>query len=380
MRNGLHISCAFQEVAPDVPNADQPSHPSPPAPGYVIPDFEKDAASRSALEQARVLYIRREMHDADVRLRAQFSAKRDEIRAQAAATQKLLDERTGVATSTLAAYAARYPHHVHGNRPAKPSAWEIFISLGGAQRLYRAAADAAKASLDTYYLRRRRVADEEELEQALIRALHLAEEAIRKNLDTQEGAEHFYRRPGIELLRRRCEEIAAERAEYAARLASGRVSPLEQRDRMFAERNILPLRAPFAQTLIVRVLNFGQLAYFLLRDGNRQLFSLSYDPRLEDLHQHVFDVYRIVDRFEVKLTRSDAGTPLSAFAHYCACYPDVEDARDEFRQSRLALQQPRSLPATPPRDEHERAVIELLAQFARSVGPAAPSPINFPES
>jgi hypothetical protein len=339
--------------------------------GPHIPDFEKDAQSIAAYDEARLRFERREATDAEAKTRQAFEKKRDAIRAEIAVAASLLEERKIKAQKAFNAYSARYPQRIDGKRPIKPSFWESLFSLGSAGRLYRRAVQTAADATAAQTLRRRKEHDEEELEQQLKRALYLQEDAIKKRMESQEGADAFHARPGMAALHKRVEEIKAERIAYKARLERGEVPPLEQRDREFLERKIAHLEAPFAGVTIVRVVRYGDLAYFLLRDLERHLFYLPYDARLEMLLDHVFDVYRIADAFEAKLTRAADGRPMPALQHYLTNYKDEEIARSEFRKARTALRTPRTeLPPMTLVDAADQSLLDLLGNFARTVGPA----------
>ena len=146
--------------------------------GPVIPDFEKDAQSIAAYEDARVKYERREAGDAESRTRNSFAKKRDAIRAEIAVAASILDERKLKAEKAFKAYAGRYPHRVDRNKPMKPSFWESLFSFGMAGRMFNRAITTASEAIAAQSLRRRKEHDEEELEQQLKRALYLQEDAI----------------------------------------------------------------------------------------------------------------------------------------------------------------------------------------------------------
>jgi hypothetical protein len=189
-------------------------------------------------------------------------------------------------------------------------------------------------------------------------------------MESAEGTDAFHARPGISVLHKRVEEIKAERAAYRARLEKGEVPPIEQRDREFAERKISPIEAPFAGVTIVRVVRYGDLSYFLMRDLERHLLYLPYDPRLEPLIENVIDVYRLADGFEAKLTRGADGRPMPALQHYLTNYKDEEVARSEFRKARTALRTPRTdLPPMTVTDPNVQMLLDLLAGFARTLAP-----------
>ncbi len=338
--------------------------------GPHIPDFEKDAQSIAAYDEARLRFERREATDAESKTRQAFEKKREAIRAEIAVAASLLEERKIKAQKAFNAYSARYPHRIDGKRPVKPSFWESLFSFGSAGRLFRRATQTAADATAAQTLRRRKEHDEEELEQQLKRAIYLQEEAIKKRMESQEGTDAFHARPGMAALYKRVEEIKAERAAYKARLERGEVPPLEQRDREFTERKIAHLEAPFSGATVVRVVRYGDLSYFLLRDLERHLFYLPYDPRLEQIIDHVFDVYRIADAFEAKLTRAADGRPMPALQHYLTNYKDEEVARSEFRKARTALRTPRTeLPPMTLADGTDQALLDLLGNFARTLSP-----------
>jgi hypothetical protein len=340
--------------------------------GPVIPDFEKDAQSIAAYEEARVRYERREAGDAEARTRSSFTKKRDAIRAEIAVAASLLDERRIKAEKAFKAYANRYPHRVDRNKPTRPSIWESLFSFGGAGRMYNRAVTTAAEAIAAQSLRRRKEHDEEELEQQLKRALYLQEDAIKKKLEGPEGIAAFHARPGVAALFKRVEEIKFERARYAQRLEKGEVPAPEQRDREFTERKIVQLEVPFTGLVIVRVARYGNLSYFILRDLERKLYHLAYDARLEPLIENVIDVYRLADSFEVRLSRGADGRPLAVADHYAANFKDEEVARSEYRRARTALRTPRTdLQPMTFIDPAEQQVLDLLANFARTIGPGA---------
>lgn len=340
--------------------------------GPQIPDFERDAQAIAAYEDAKTRYERREAQDAESKTRSVFNKKRDAIRAEIAVAASLLEEKQSRAKKALETFAAHFPHRVDRNRPIKPGFWENLSSLGRARRMYWRAVNAAEDARQAQTLRRRKEHDEEELEQQLKRSLYLQEDSIKKRLQSPEGIAQFHARPGVAVLWKRVEEINAERAAYAARVEKGDVSPQEQRDREFAERKIAQLEAPFAGVSIIRVSRYGDLTYFVLRDLEKRLYRLTYDPRLDPLIDTVFEVYRLADSYEAKQSRAQDGRPLSGLDHYQLILKDDELARSEYRKQRNAMRAARIdiLPMSPV-DEAETALRELLANLARTVVPAA---------
>jgi hypothetical protein len=340
--------------------------------GPHIPDFDKDAQAVAAYEEARVRYERREATDAEQRTRSVFEKKRDVIRAEIAVAASLLEERKIRAEKALKAYAGRYPHRIERNKPVRPGFWEQLFSLGGAGRMYNKAVECAAEALQAQSLRRRKEHDEEELEQQLKRALYLQEDAIKKKFESPEGIEAFHSRPGVAVLWKRYQEIKAERANYADRLEKGMVPAEEQRDREFAERKVVQLEVPFNGVTIIRVVRYGPMMYFLLRDLERKLYHLAYDQRLEPIIDNVIDVYRLADAYEVRLSRGADGRPMTVADHYATVFKDEEIARIEHRKARTALRALRTdLPPILAISAAESQLIELLANFARTLGPGA---------
>jgi hypothetical protein len=349
-------------------------------PGTPIPDFEKDAQSIAAYHDAKVRYERREMQDAEAKVRAQFATKREAIRAEIASAGMLFDERYAKWQKALGAYAARYPKNFELKRALKPSFWQSALSMGAASRMFRAIGRTNADVNEAQTLRRRREHDEEELENQLKRALFLQEDSFKKRLLSPEGIEAFNRRPGVAVLWQRVQEIQAEREAYAARLERGEVGGQEQRDRDWAERKIERLELPFAGLMIAEVKTYGDRSYFLLRDLTRKLFALPYDPRLEPLMDQVVDVFRIADSFEAKLHRGADGKSFTSLDHFFTCYKDEEVARFEWRKQRTALRNPRTLEAMTVDDPNDQAIIDILAKFAPFAGMQAPSSFAPPQA
>jgi hypothetical protein len=347
--------------------------------GPHIPDFDKDAQALAAYDDARVRYERREATDAEARTRATFEKKREVIRAEIAVAASLLEERKIKAEREFKAYVSRYPKRIERNKPVKPSFWEQLFSFGAAGRMFNRAVQSAADALAAQSMRRRKEHDEEELEQQLKRALYLQEDAIKKKIESPDGIEAFHARPGVAVLWKRYQEIKAERARYAQRLERGEVPPDEQRDREFAERKVVQLEVPFAGVTIIRIVHYGQMMYFLLRDLERKLYHLAYDPRLEPLIDNVLDVYRLADAYEARLSRGADGRPMAVADHYATVFKDEEIAKLEHRKARTALRALRTeLPPIMAIDAAESQLIELLANFARTLGPGAMSNLQTP--
>ncbi len=350
----------------------QPVGAEPTREGPPIPDFEKDAATLNTYREAKQRFERRESQDAESKVRMQFAKRREAIRAEIAVAGSLLDQRIEKAHAALTAYARRYPKNMDRVKALKPSFMENLFSMGAAGRMFKAVGRANSEATEAQSLRRRKENDEEELEKQLKRALYLQEDALKRRLGTAEMTDQFHRRPGVSELWEKVQEIQKERATYASRLGLGEVTPVEQRDRDWAERKIAHLEIPFTALLIVQVISYGDLHFFILRNLEKGLFALPYDVRLEPMLDQVFDLYRIADAYEAKLHRAPDNRIFTGLDHYFANFRDEETARHEYRKARTLLRTPReALTATPVEEPTDQIIIDTLANFARTVGPPA---------
>jgi hypothetical protein len=339
----------------------------------IIPDFEKDAAAVAAYNDARVLYERGIASDAEERARTTYEKKRAFIRAEIAAAASFVDERKENAERALRTYVTRYPRRRDGNKPVKPSFWEMLVSLGWAGWLFERAVVTADEAVKAQSRRQRWQRDEDELEAHFCRTLYLEEDARKKFFQGPEASAAFHARPGVANLRKRVAEIKQERTQYASRLENGEVSATEQRERGFAEEQISPLTLPFVRMTIVRIARYGDLTHFILRDFEGKLYDVGYDPRLEPLIDNVLDAYRVADCYEMRLSPGRSGRPMPVADHYAACFKDEELGRSEYRQAREALSRRRT--DVPPMTFHmslqvesnEHDIVELLASFAQTL-------------
>jgi hypothetical protein len=159
--------------------------------------------------------------------------------------------------------------------------------------------------------------------------------------------------------------IREDREAYGQRLASGDVSPLEQRDRFIGENKIVPLRPPFDGMMIDDIMNFGDISVWLFLDLQTNRFWLPYDRRLENLIDSVFDTYRLVDDLKAKFNRSDDGRRFTPLDHYLRRLRDETDARVEWRKRTTNLRTQKDVARDSPIDEPEdKKILDLLASLA----------------
>jgi hypothetical protein len=185
----------------------------------------------------------------------------------------------------------------------------------------------------------------------------------------------LHRDNALGALKARVDEIAAERQSFAKRLEARSVSDDELRDRTLAQDDIMPADMPLAGMMFYRIDVFGKSAYFIIRDLEKKLYVLPYDPRLEHLIDGVFDLYRIADRFDVRQrVHEESKLPFTILDHFIAC-SDRQDivGRAAYREQRGWIKRHRGLPPTPVTRDMDREIIKLLADFAETIpAPRAP--------
>lgn len=348
-------------AAPDAPKA--PSGPTVSASGAVIPDFVEDARVVAQFEGARERFERAEAQAAEEEILADFRRRRELLQAEIATAQAVIDERQSKWERAVQAYGKRYPKLLEKNKPRKPGFMTNLLSFGSAGKMFNATIAASADLNDARSLRRRKEHDDEELDGLQRRALAKVDENQRAERQSGRHQEKFLARPGNAALAKRVREIQDERAAYGARVAAGKVPPLEARDRAFAQMQAVPLEAPFAGVAIVSVESYGELVYLIFRDRERKHFYRPYDPRLEGLSDAVFDIYRIADRFEARIHKRE-GKPMSLSDHLTEFLRDDERAKAEARRIRALLREPRN---HKPQDT-DKTLMDLLAELAKSAG------------
>jgi hypothetical protein len=214
---------------------------------------------------------------------------------------------------------------------------------------------------------------EERLEVDLKRALAEAERTARESVGTPEWIERLASEDrDFATLKARVDAIAAERAAYTERLNAGHVSDAERRDRWFAEHDVHPISLPVTGIMFYRIVSFGSLAYFIVRDLKKQLFAIPYDARIEPIINGVFDIYRVGDGFEVRQCLHPDKLPFTILNHFIACC-DGQDmfGREAYRQQRAWMRNRPSVRTMPDDSSVENQVRRLLVSFA----PTIPSPM-----
>jgi len=340
-----------------------------------IHDFVEDARAIQHYKSSLDRRIKAYFADQESEVRRAFAAKREAVTAELAASSSLLAARVEDVQKALAAYRARFPQRVVKGRAVKPSFAEWLLSFGRASRLYRAVTDANSAVIEAQTNQRRLADKDEKLDTELAKAVNAAVEKAKQMTASPEWINELHNDRAMADLKARADAVTRERESFAKRLEAGQVPDEELRDRAFAERDIHHLEIPLAGFMFYRVDTFGKLTYFILRDLQKRLYALPYDPRLEAIVDGVFDIYRVADKNDVKQrVHDDSKLPFTILNHFYVCNDNEEVmARAAYRDQRAWMKNPRGFRATPCTDDTEREVIAMLAELATTIpSPRAP--------
>jgi hypothetical protein len=341
------------------------------APPPNVPNFREDerilARYASMLERRiKTFYVE---HESSIRRNA--STKRSELRDQASEAQEEWETRKEAAELARAAYQKAYPQHVKKTRFEEPSMLENMRSLGAAAKLHAAAKDAWLAEQTALSNIRRIEHNEAQLEVELERAIERAPIVSKEVTESAKWLAEIHAEEELANVKANVDEIKAERAAYAARLAAGNVPLEEIRLRAFGEADIKHVQMPLSGFIFYRVDVFGPKAYFVLRDLRKQLYALPYDQRLEPILGGVYDIVKAgQSSFEIRPCMKDPRTPFSLLDHFAKCSEDLpEEGRDEAiqeasRQHAAFVKQRRMLATLSEVDETEANVIALFADLA----------------
>jgi hypothetical protein len=340
-----------------------------------IPNFTEDARTQQQYKTTLERRIKAYHSEQESAVRRSFVAKKESLTAELSVAENMIAARNVTAQKAMSAYRLRYPHRMQKGRPVKPSFLEWLFSFGGATRLYRNVTEANSAVIEAQTNQRRLGHKLEVIDSELSRALAATEEKAKETTSSPEWLADLHRDRALGDLKIRVDAIEHERESYAKRLEAGRVSDDEKRDRTFAEQNIHMVELPLTGVMFYRVDAFGSLVYFILRDLEKRLFALPYDPRLESIVDGVFDIYRVADSYDVRQrVHAESKLPFTILDHFFNCC-DRQDAasRAAYREQRAWMKPARSYPATPCSMDLERDIIKLLAEFAQTIpSPRAP--------
>jgi hypothetical protein len=332
-----------------------------------VPNFREDervlARYKSMIER-RIKDFASE-HDNSVRRNA--SAKRDELHEELEEANAEWERRNEALEAAREAYRKVFPHHVKKYRVVEPTVVENMKSLGAAKKLYTAAQEAWKAAEHAASNVRRIEHNEPLIDVELQKAIEREPEVVKEVTTSEKWLAEIHQDEELAAVKAKCDEIHAERDNYAARLEAGKVTNEELRLRAFGEGDVKKFTLPVNGVIFYGIDQFGPDAYLILRDTRKGLSALPYDPRLEPIIGGVFDFVRNGKEFELrKSLQPNSPLPLSLLEHFKKCSDNEEAAQEAYRAHQEFIHEKRALAATPVNemDEMETTAIELLAKFA----------------
>lgn len=332
-----------------------------------VPDFAADTAILTQYENSKRKYQADRIQAAQRGVEIEANKRRHRIAGAIKQAADLVTERQQRVKAATEEYAKRCPQRVKGNVVTGPSFMENLFSLWAAGRAFQALKKARLAYGDAVSHHRRAMNQEEIIARWVEKVLPQTLQTVREYVGSEKWIEEeFHKHPEIAQLLERKKAIEEERASYASRLEKGLVPPGEARDREMFARGVKPLPQVCTGLVIVELLDLAGHGYFILRDLDKNLYWLPYASGIEPLIDSVFDMYRIVDRYEAKMTKAESGAPMKSIDHYIHCVGEPEAARAQWRKRCLALRADRTFKDTPVEDETMRRIIEVLTQFAGS--------------
>jgi hypothetical protein len=270
-----------------------------------------------------------------------------------------------VAEAARESYRAGYPQYVKKTRLVEPSAIDNMRSLGNAKKFYHAAEEAWRAAEHAAGEIRRIEHNEAQLEIELAKALERAPHTSKDVTTSETWLNEVHSEEDMAEAKAKHDAVTAERDDYAKRLGAGTVSAQELRLRAFALEDVKHITPAFDALMFLRIDQFGDRAYFIMRDLRRRLFALPYDRRLEPLLDGAYDIVKNGKEFDVRRAKRD-NTPigLTLLEHFTKCSESAEAAQAAYRDHQEFVKAKRSIPTASEPDEVEAAVIELLAAVA----------------
>ena len=282
--------------------------PQPVPADAAVPDFERYQAVTQAYEDAKLRYIRSNTSAAELRLRDDFAKRRDEVNVEIAGLQEVFERHRVSAAASLRAYAERLPHRVRKGVIGAPSLWERVRSFNAVNRSYRAAQRSAADVEDVLDLLRKRRSRIDAMESETRRSIYLREEAVRKRLQTPEGLVALQSDPIVKAAYQKLQAANSERAYHDERIQTGHIPPQEARNEDMIRHGWTFASAPLLEVMIAAVARYGDLEYYVLRDGRGRESLLACDPALEALRDCVFDVARVANAYRATLRVDAAGS------------------------------------------------------------------------
>ena len=335
------------------------------APGPVVPNFREDERIMARYESMLARKIKDFYSEHENSIRRNASDKRGELRDRLNEAEAEYERRKAVSDAARESYRAVYPTNVKKTRLIEPSLMDNMKSFGAAAKLYKAAEEAWRAAETAAGDVRRLEHNDEQLEIELEKAIERAPAVSKDVTESEKWLSEIHAEEDMAEVKVKVDAVLAERAEYAERLAAGKVSQDELRLRAWGEEGVKPVLMPLGAMLFYRVDQYGPNAYIIIRDSRKQLWALPYDRRLEPLFGDVYDVNRVGKGFEVQRSmRPNSQIPMSLLDHFLKAHDDEAVARDAYHQHQTFIKNVRMLSSMTELNETETTLIQLLADVA----------------
>jgi hypothetical protein len=337
----------------------------PPPP--TVPNFREDDRVQARYKSMLERRIKDFASEHDNSVRRNSSTKRDELSEELEEANAEWSRRTEASEAAREAYRKVYPLHVKKTRLVEPSGMENLRSFGAANKLYHAAQEAWRAAENAASNIRRIEHNENQVDIELEKALERSPQVVKEVAESEKWLAEIHADEELGSVKAKVDEILAERASYAARLAAGKISNEELRLRAFGEADIKKFQLPMSQIMFLRVEQYGPDAYLIMRDTRRQLFALPYDRRLEPILDGIFDFTRAGKEFELrKSLQNNSPLAYTLLDHFKKCSENDEAAQEAYRQHQEFVREKRMLATVPVNefDAVETTAIDLLVKFA----------------
>jgi hypothetical protein len=333
--------------------------------GPAVPNFREDERLQARYAMMLERRIKTHFTEHENSIRRHASTKRDELRDELSAAQAEWNTRNAVSETARELYRAVYPLNVKKTRLVEPSALDNMRSLGKAKKLYHAAEEAWRATEHAAGEIRRIEHNDAQLEIELAKALERAPETSKDVTTSETWLNEIHADEEMGDAKAKSDAVTAERDDYAKRLAAGAVSAHELRLRAFALEDIKHITPVFEGLMFLRIDQFGEHAYFIMRDLRKRLFALPYDRRLEPLLDGAYDIVKNGKEHEVRRAKRD-NTPicLTLLEHFLRCSENAEAGQAAYREHQEFAKAKRTIATLTEVDEVEAAVISLLAGVA----------------
>ena len=268
---------------------------------YVVPDFAADEDVRFQYNNITKQLITAAIAEALRKMKDEYEYERQRLEASARAAATVLAAVEAHAHVTRAKYAKVVPKGRTASGVVRPPTlfFDNLLSMGAADKLYNAAADAAALKRDAAVKAHAISRDLKKISGKLESLLVVRELEVRRHFKTPNGKLELEADPRLHELARQCAEIEQERAEFRARSEAGEVTDEELRDRSMAHDGLHyvdgDVRGLHARR--GKEIRYGKLRFFTFLDREEKPYLIEYSPELIPLLEMTFDVVHVNDRY-----------------------------------------------------------------------------------